>query len=192
VSQSVSDKAFCERAIAYLKADLTGEGGEAVSLVGDDEPILRSLGNGLLVAYLVDEGDYFSYVQRRHLDLAGLSESALHNKAVANLATLLEQREARLHDLAEGASAIIFDGNFEASLILVDFLWDEELAHLAPNGFVVAIPARNTLAFCDAQSQAGLVELRHVIARVRDGDHPLQPALYRRDAATCSWRVFGA
>jgi uncharacterized protein YtpQ (UPF0354 family) len=143
----------------------------------------------LLVAYLVDEGDYFSYVQRQHINLAGLSESALHEKAIANLATLLGQRGARLHASADGVSAISFDGNFEASLILVDFLWDEEFAHLAPNGFVAAIPTRDTLAFCDAQSQLGIAELRRVIARMRDGDHPVQPVLYRRDAATSSWRI---
>lgn len=186
------DEAFCERAIAYLKADLTGEGGDAVSMVGDDEPILRRLGNGLLVSYLVDEGEYFSYVQRRHLTLSGLSESALHEKAVANLAALLGQREARLLDAVDGVSAIIFDGNFEASLVLVDSLWDEEFAHLVPNGFLVAIPTRHTLAFCDAQSQVGIAELRRVIARAQNEDHPLQPVLYRRDAATRSWRVFGA
>ena len=184
------DEAFCERAIAYLKADLTGEGGDAVSMVGDDEPILRNLGNGLLV-YLVDEGEYFSYVQRRHLNLAGLSVSALHEKAVANLAALLRQREARVLDGVDGVSAIIFDGNLEASLILVDFLWDEELAHLAPNGFVIAIPTRNTLAFCDAQSPVGIAELRRIIARAQNEDHPLQPVLYRRDTATRSWRVLG-
>ncbi len=183
--------AFCERAIVYLKADLTGESGDAVSMVGDDEPILRNLGNGLLVAYLVDEGDHFSYVQRRHINLAGLSESALHEKAIANLAALLAQREARLHAAVNGVSAIIFDGNFEATLILVDSLWDEELAHLAPNGFVVAIPTRDVLAFCDAQSRMGIDELRRVIARTQGGDHPLQPVLYRRDATTRSWRILG-
>lgn len=169
---------------------MSGDDGPVATVGGDDAPVARNLGNGLVVVYVVDHGDHFSYVQHRHLKSAGVVEGALHERAIANLVAMLEEREARWQKTVDGVSAIFFDGIFEASLILVDFLWDEALAHLAPNGFVVAIPARDILAFSDAHSEAGIAELRRVIARVQGGDHLLKPVLYRRDASTHAWRVF--
>jgi hypothetical protein len=86
------------------------------------------------------------------------------------------------------AFSIFFGGNFEASLILVDALWDEQLDHLGPNGFIITIPSRDILAFCDAESSSGVEHLRRIIARVEGGDHPITSTLYRRNAATRTWR----
>jgi hypothetical protein len=76
--------------------------------------------------------------------------------------------------------AVLLDDNFEASLILVNSLSEKGLAYLAPNEFVAAIPARDILAFCDADSVEGLAELRDLIARIKNGDHMLRPELFRR------------
>jgi hypothetical protein len=80
------------------------------------------------------------------------------------------------------------DGNFEASLILVDGLWDKALAQLAPNGFVAAIPARDILAFCDANSAAGIAELHQLIGRIQNGNHMLSRELFQR--ADAGWSRF--
>jgi hypothetical protein len=68
-------------------------------------------------------------------------------------------------------------GDFEASAVLVDGLWNSALAHLAPNGFVVAVPCRDILAFCDAENASGLQELRQIIGRTQDGEHPISSLL---------------
>ena len=39
---------------------------------------MRDLGNGLLVAYLVDEGSTYGYVQYRDLQSSGVTEAELH------------------------------------------------------------------------------------------------------------------
>ena len=65
-------------------------------------------------------------------------------------------------------------------MILVDGLGRKGLAHLASNGFVAAIPARDILAFCDANSAEGIAELRQLIERIKDGDHKLSQQLFRR------------
>ncbi len=82
-----------------------------------------------------------------------------------------------------GIFALFLDGNFEASLLLVDSLWDESLASYAPNGFVVAVPARDVLAFADVGSASGVAELRVVVSRIfPGGDHLIASDLYRRRA----------
>ena len=185
---SASSRDFCNRAIAYLMPSLPAA--EATIEVSElDEPVISDLSNGLLVGYIVDQGDHFQYVQRRHLADANLTEAVLHQKAVDNLATLLRNKGTKIRPYGE-AFAVFFGGNFEASLILIDALWDEHLAHLAPNGCIIAIPNRDILAFCDAKSSAGLEELRQIVQRVEGGDHPITSTLYRRVPSLRIWRPY--
>ena len=66
-----------QKAIAYLKAEV-GDTDEVISMSEDDSPVLFNLGNGLLVAYLVDEDDSFTYIQKRDLNDENATESDLH------------------------------------------------------------------------------------------------------------------
>ena len=107
------------RAIAYLKPDLTGKPRlkaprRRVELSGPDAPVLRPLTDGLLVAYVVDQGDHFEFVQHRHLEEEGCSEEELHTVAVENLA---RQASGSLQ-VARNSEvfAVLMGGNFEASL----------------------------------------------------------------------------
>jgi len=119
----ISSSDLCSSAIAYLKAE--GGPGPALELRPPNEPILRSLGNGLLTAYAVDGGETFYLVQRRHLSEVGLTESELHKRALTNLYNLARKRlEVRPY---QGIYVVLMGGNFEASLLLVDSLWDESL-----------------------------------------------------------------
>jgi uncharacterized protein YtpQ (UPF0354 family) len=182
-----SDQEFCARALAYLKPALP-DGDEAdIVLSREHSPVLTNLNNGLLVAYLVDQVDHFRYVQQRHLDGAGLTQAALHQQGIANLRALLKQKDIKVQPYGN-VFTILCGGNFEASAVLLDELWSNALAHLAPNGFVVAIPCRDILAFCDAGNASGLQELRHIIERVQHGDHPISSVLYRRHAG--AWKSY--
>ncbi len=171
--------------MAYLMPSLPNA--EAIIEVAEpDVPVISDLNNGLLVGYLVDQGDHFQYIQQRHLTGAGMTEAELRRGAINNLAALLEEKGAAVQPYGD-TFAVFFGGNFEASLVLVDVLWDEQLAHLAPNGFIVAIPNRDILAFCDEKSESGIEQLRQIIGRVEGGDHPITPTLYRRDQSR-TWR----
>jgi uncharacterized protein YtpQ (UPF0354 family) len=161
----------------------------AVWLAAQDAPVLTELGNELLVGYVVDQGSRFQYVQRRHLLAEGMTEAELHRNAVANLALLLNDRGAEVHPCADGF-VVVFDGNFEASLLLVDDLWDRQFAHLAPNGFVAAVPNGNNLAFCDLKTPEGPLQLRRIIQRVGVGNHPISTALHYRDPTRRDWRPY--
>ena len=179
-----------ESAIAYLRPDLSDEPGEADFILGgNDEPILRPLGNGMLVAYLVDQGDHFMWVQRKHLVAEGVMPAALHDQAVANLGAKAREM-LRVTDQGE-FFACFLDGNFEASLLLLSDLWDTHLHELTPHGVVVGVPARDILMFCDAQSESGMQEIARRVDRVwPDGDHLLRRELYIR--GNQAWQKYGA
>ena len=162
------------RAIAYLKPNLTDdESKPAISLSYEDSPVLRDLHNGLLVAYLVDEGTRFDYLQNRHLIAAGIDEDRLHKTAIDNLYSLAERH---LWIQPYGPVFTLFmGGNFEASVLLLDTVWDISLAKHVQGEFVAAVPARDVLSFGDSSSPDAVAELRAIIDRLKcaGGDHPL-------------------
>lgn len=154
-----------------------------MELSESESPVIREIGHRLLAAYVVDEDDASTYVQHRHLAHAGMSVDELHASAVKNLAVLAEgQVEVRSYG---NIYAVLMGGNFEASLVLLEEFWAEWCSHLAPNGYVVAIPARDMLAFGDASSSEAIDELNQVCQRIAgEADHPLTNTLYRREGST--------
>ncbi|MDB0572451.1 hypothetical protein LBW59_16950 [Ralstonia solanacearum] len=74
----------------------------------------------------------------------------------------------------------LMGGNFEASLLALDVMWSHWYGQLAQGGFVAVAPARDLLAFCDASSAQGLMELQQVVQRSGNCDHQLHPYLYQR------------
>lgn len=184
----MSTGSFLVRAIACIKpvtpaAEAAGAAaavpGAPQQLEPDQNPVVDLLGNGLMVVYLVDEGDRFVWVQHRHLRAINANPRGLMEFGLVNLKRLAQ---GKLKVMDHGAiHGLLLDGQFEASLILIDELWDQALAKMTPNGAVVALPARDVLAFCDAASAQGVRELRELVQRVLPGnDHPLTDRLYRR------------
>lgn len=173
-------KDWVRRARPYIKPRLDGDAPTDVSLGHDDSPVIRHLAEGLLVLYLVDEGKNFSYVQNRDLAEAAMTADELHGVAVGNLYELA-RHTLRIQPSAE-IVAVFMEGNFEASVLLLDTVWETSLASHVRGEFIVAVPSRDVLAFGDSTSTAAVEALRAVIKRVhRSGaDHLISDALYRR------------
>lgn len=181
----MSSGTFLVRAIACIKvaspealAAAAPDGGPQ-SLPAEQQPVVDLLGNGLMVVHLVDEGDRLVYVQHHHLRAIKANSRGLMEFGLVNLQNLAQ---GKLKLMDHGAiHGLLLDGQFEASLILLDTLWEHSFKPLTPNGAVVALPARDVLAFCDAGSVQGVQELRELVQRVLPGnDHALTADLYRR------------
>jgi hypothetical protein len=170
-----------KQAVAYLKPEVPGtDPGPVMKLSDEDSPVLRTLGNGLLVTYVVDTGERFSYVQTRHLRSAGATEDELHRAAIGNLYGLAE-KHLRVQPYGD-VLAHYMEGNFEASVLLLDTVWDISLAKHVKGEFLVAAPTRDVLAFGDSSLPTVPGQLRGVMDRVLAGraDHPLSSTLLRR------------
>ena len=62
-------------AVAYLKASVHDhDAAPAIELSHADSPVMKTLNDDLLVAYVVDTGDSFSYVQYRDLETDSVTE----------------------------------------------------------------------------------------------------------------------
>lgn len=187
-NMSIEDTEFCKKAVAYLKPELSGLETD-IELSEMDSPVFTQLGNGLLVSYLVDTGDCFEYVSERRRTSAGLSEEELNRIAISNLEGLENNKEIQVVKY-ENIFAVLWDGNFEASLLLLDRFWENDYAFLVPNGAVAALPSRDVLAFCDANSSVGIQELREVISRTDEADHLISKNLYRRKHENAGWERY--
>jgi uncharacterized protein YtpQ (UPF0354 family) len=168
---------FLARAVAYLKASHTTPG-QGTRLTDPESPVLTPLTAGVVIAYVVDEPHGLVFIQQRHLQEAGMSVEQLHLQAMTNLEKLSEaDMRVEKHGPIYG---VFLDGNFEASLFLLERLWQRDLAPLVDKGFAVCIPARDILAFCDMDSQEGIAALRGMTRQVADGgDHLLTPTIFR-------------
>ena len=115
-----------------------------IGLPHDDAPVLKQLNSGLLVAHVIDTGDSFEYIQNRDLQTDSVNEAKLHTIGIGNLSTLAASGQLRI--APHGAVfAVLMDGNFESSLILLDHLWADSFRQLVTGDYLVAIPTRDVL-----------------------------------------------
>jgi hypothetical protein len=63
--------------------------------------------------------------------------------------------------------ALFMEGNFEASVLLLDTLWNVSFAKHVRQEFVVAVPARDVLAFGDSSSAEAIAELNAITGQVQ-------------------------
>ena len=175
---STQSRAF--RAVAYLKPEIPEDDpAPVIQISGEDAPVLRNLGNGLVIAYVVDTGSAFEYIQQRDLMCADLTPDRLHSIAIANLSSIADI--ARIIPYSN-IFAVLAEGNFEASFVLVERLWESTFRQFVADDYAVAIPARDVLAFCKASSDEGIAELQGVIDRCRNAncDHPISDRIFVR------------
>jgi hypothetical protein len=129
-------------------------------------PPTRAAAGVFVVGYHVDAGSHWTSVGRDEMRQAGMNLNALHRQALSNLMKLVKGKPGlRLVDHPP-YHGVLLDGDHEASLVLLDGLWDHLFADKTPNGAVVAIPSRDVLAFCDANSAEGIAALREANRRI--------------------------
>jgi uncharacterized protein YtpQ (UPF0354 family) len=114
------------------------------------------------------------------MEKAGVGVDELHRIGLANLAAVANQIGIQVQPYGN-IFAVLMGGNFEASLILLDVLWDQAFRQMVSGDYAAAFPARDILSFCDRNSELGIEELRQLLQRA-DGkmDHPLSQRLYFR------------
>ena len=175
-----SVKLDIKSAIAYVKPDISDEPeGADITLDISDSPVLRDMNNGLYELYLVDMDSHFEYVQGRHLEDSQISAEKLHEIGIYNLH--MRTKDCLRVEKSSELYAVFADTNCEASLILIDNLWDQGFAKLVDNEFIACIPSRDVLAFCDSENEQGVEELKAVVERVwENGDHLISESLYKR------------
>jgi hypothetical protein len=153
-----------------------------MEMSADQGPVCRASKGAFGVMYMLDEGSHYATVGMPDLREAGMTVEELHEAGLKNLGALSGNEEARLTIKPQGPIwGVFMDGQFDASLVLLDLLWDDAIPRFVPNGIVMTAPARDVCAFCDATSKEGIAALRKLAATVtQKGNHLLSDKLYLR------------
>jgi uncharacterized protein YtpQ (UPF0354 family) len=169
-----------DRAIAYLKSVMPNDSSPAVQVSQADNPVMLPFTDDLYICYVVDDGKTYQYIQERHLAEDGINKENLSRNGIRNLTEIISKRHLRVQPY-QNIYGVRMGGDFEASLILIDQLWDRHFRPFVSGVYAIAIPARDILAFCDKSSIQGINELQQLIDRVTPrGDHLISERIWLR------------
>ena len=174
------------RALPYFTSVYDTEVTGPIDVHGSkDGPLVRAFSPTLMVNYVVDEPGAHALVRER--DVAPDLHEELHRRAVENLRAQVERRSLSFE--RSGALHLVrLDGQHDASLLLLDELWDPPTRIADPEGeLVAAVPARSSLCFTGSTAKSGVAELRAAISRKRD--LALSPEMFVRRERR--WQPFG-
>jgi hypothetical protein len=134
------------RALPYLAPAQSVEETAPLYAYGSaDAPVTRAFSDTLIVQYMIDEPGALVFVRARDVGSGG--QDALHARALDNLRAYTTRRKLRFEARDEVHLARL-DGQHEASLLLLDELWDAPTRIADPIGeLVAAVPERTALLF---------------------------------------------
>ena len=171
------------RALPYLSpAHSLDETAPVHAFGSSGAPISRMFSNTLVVTYMIDEPGASIFVRQRDIDRT--ERDALHARAVENLRAHAHQRRLRFE--SSGTTFVAkLDGQHDASLLLLDELWDPPTRVADLDGDIVAaVPSRGTLLFTGSVTRGGVPSLRAATSKKRE----LSRELFVRRNGT--WETF--
>lgn len=119
-------------------------------------PAFSPLCGDLLVTYAFDLPDSFVMATAPLLEHAGIDEDEMARLAVDNLERNLP--ESKFY-ASRGCGLAHVGGDLEATLLLVDSVWDGIVPDVSGE-LVACAPRRNRLLVCDSANSAALEQLR--------------------------------
>jgi len=131
----------------------------------------------LVIVYAEDSPKNIRYLGEDDLRALGLSRGELRPLAIRNLLSILPKIE--LHGQG-GLYMMTAGGDYEASLILADRIWDGGEVKV-DGDVVVAIPARDVLLICGSRDSPAIAKVREIAARTaKEAPYRLTAALLVR------------
>lgn len=164
-------------ALPYFSSTQSADDTAPIYSVGSgDAPVVRVFSTTLLVNYMIDEPGALVIVRQRDVELGKRDD--LHTRALDNLRAHVEKRKLRFEPRG-GTLQAKLDGQHDASLLLLDELWDSPTRVADLDGDIIAaVPSRNLLVFTGTKTRGGIAELRARIAENKDRE--LSPELFVR------------
>ena len=160
---------------------------QAAGVPQEQLPATTALCGELLVTYAFDLDDSFMVATPALLAQAGVGAAELAPLALANLLRVLPQPE---YFTKERCGLAYTGHDLEATLLLVDAIWDQMQPNFAGE-IVVTAPRRDRLLMCDSADVKALASLRLQSAEFfneHDDAHRLSTQLMVRRAG--AWSLF--
>jgi uncharacterized protein YtpQ (UPF0354 family) len=165
----IKDRPWAQEVAASLKA----RGATPVK-----EMITEDYNEDLIIVYAEDSPKNVKYFSSEELSETGLRPEELREIAVENLKRLLTKIEMRR---GPNVSMFVAGGDYEASLLLFDKLWNSDQMKV-DGEIVVAIPTRDVLLATGSNNQEGLSQMRRMV------DEAMAAGSYRLTGNLFVWR----
>jgi len=131
----------------------------------------------LAIIYAEDKEDTTSLLKCGEVAALGLDMGSLKALALQNLSDVLDGIE---QTDGHGRGQLMADGNYDASLLLVDELWNTNEFNI-DGELIVAVPSRDRLLYTGSDDANNLATLQKVIASVfEQGERLVSRALFVR------------
>lgn len=131
---------------------------EARGLRETDDKLFEDLNGDLVIVYAEDSPTNIRYFSGEDLIAAGIDRKSLRALAVANLRRILPQVE--IHR-GPHVSMLTAGGDYEASLLLLDELWEPKKLGLKGE-IVLAVPSRDVVLVAGSEDAEGVRQLREL------------------------------
>lgn len=149
-------------------------GAKDVSAVGE---VREDYNGALTILYAEDSERGIGYLTAEELRRTGVARSELRALAVRNLRGLLPPVDLQGRD---GLYMLTAGGDYEASLILFEELWNgPSIAPKVKGEIVIALPARDLVLVTGSEDAAGLRKVKALAAKVlKEGAYTLTDELF--------------
>jgi len=152
----------------------------AIQMGAKEQPkyVYEKYNEDLIVVYGLNTEKNIEYLTDEEFKKLNLPQDSLRPIAIRNLARILPDIKQNGGD---GRFMITAGGNFEACLILIDWIWNKQRMPVKGD-YVVGIPARDMLLITGSKDKANLAGLRKMIKETYEGgDHTISDKLFRLD-----------
>lgn len=150
------------------------------------ESVYESLNDDLIIVYAEDSPNNIRYLTPTNLTELHIQRTELKSLASENLKQVLPKIERE--DLGGGLYHLSAGGDYDASLLLLDSVWDD-MKPAVSGEIVAALPARDTLLVTGSENQKALAEFKKVVPKIyAESPYHLTSKLFvRRDG---KWEEF--
>jgi uncharacterized protein YtpQ (UPF0354 family) len=139
---------------------------KTITLSDADFPLYKELADDIGLFFVTDKGDYFDFIQNKHINQDDLTFDKIKHHALQNLdATALDKTQIN-GDINEIAM-ITNGGNYEAVIILLDTFW-QGLKNVIKDEICFAIPANDVLFISPKSSISGRQKMKQLINQYFD------------------------
>ena len=139
------------------------------------ENVHEDLNADLVILYAEDSAKNIRYFSPEDLEKAKIEKHELRELACENLKRILPEIERHGEN---GLFMVTAGGDYEASLLLFDFIWDDMKKEVRGD-VVVAIPTRDLLLVTGSQDTQGIEKMKQIVQKTAaEGSYRLTTQLF--------------
>lgn len=132
----------------------------------------------LIIAYAQNNEKGLAFLTGDDMKELNISMDSLKKAAILNLDKALPG--IKIQQDGSGLYGVVAGGNFEATLVLMPYMWDSKKNFNVKGDFVIGIPNRDILLVAGSEDAASITKMKEITVKsYAGGDHQVSPDLFK-------------